>query len=779
MNTVKLNRQKPGKTGRSRLLDWTAKGLALLLLFALTFQAAQPALAVSDADPDAPAGEGTTGADATWALYQIDTAHNFYNLTDRSLKFDTNGYPHVVYGGKNLYYAWYNGTTWNKVIVDSSFGVGEYAALALDSSNLPRISYYDSGNRSLKFAYYTGASWQIMTLESPSVTTTDLAPANLERLNPGLDDYQIMAYPQGVVGIHTSIAIDSTNRVHITYMDTQFVDPANANGRLKYATWDGVNWEIGQIIDDRNPTGLYNSLAINRYTLRPCVSYLSELYDDLRYACRSSGGAWEAEFVDAVGNLGAFTSLAFTANGVAYISYYDFENGNLKLANGWPGDWEINTLDTTGNTGMYTSTAIDSDGRVFVSYVNNTAGNVKLVSSPGWSPGVLAEVPPEGRYTSIAIDKNDRPGVVYYRVDQAQILFSQWNGSSWKTVVLDTAGDLGVSSSIDISYNDYPVIGYQNRTSEDLKTAYFFIDSWQKNNVLAANYRVGEYLSLKLDSSQLTHIAYYDAGSGDARLARWNGSAWELRTIDDDSNDVGRYISLAIDSQNKWHVSYYDASDGNLKYAYWNGSAWALYVVDSADDVGKYSSIAVDYNNRPYIAYYDATNKRLKFAYISSANVWVNQVVDQSGSVGEYAALATDNYNQLYISYYDNANGDLKLAFCSTAGGSWNYATLDSAGNVGLYTSLAVDGSGTAHISYYDASAGDLKYAYGGLGAAVTETVAWDGVVGLYTSIGLNNSGQPAISYYDYTNGELWLAMTYPLKILSNKQYAPHLAKNR
>ncbi len=297
MNIVNSNRQKPGKTGRRRLLVWTAKGLALLLLFTLVFQAAQPALAVSNADPDAPAGDGTSSIEATWALYQIDTSHNFYNLTDRSLKFDTNGYPHVVYGGKNLYYAWYNGTNWNKVIVDSSFGVGEYAALALDSSNLPRISYYDSSNRSLKFAYYNGYSWQIMTLESPSATVTDLAPANLERLNPGLDDYQIMAYPQGVVGIHTSIAVDSTNRVHITYMDTQFIDPANANGRLEYATWDGVNWEIGTVIDARNPTGLYNSLAINPYTLRPCVSYLDEKYDDLRYACLSSGGAWEVETI--------------------------------------------------------------------------------------------------------------------------------------------------------------------------------------------------------------------------------------------------------------------------------------------------------------------------------------------------------------------------------------------------------------------------------------------------------------------------------------------------
>jgi hypothetical protein len=776
MKTVNSNRHKPGKAGRRRLLVWTAKGLALLLLFALLFQAAQPALAVPNADPEA--GEGTTGAEATWALYQIDASHNFYNLTDRSLKFDTNGYPHVAYGGKNLYYAWYNGTTWNKVIVDSSDGVGEYAALALDSNNLPRISYYDSANRSLKFAYYNGVSWQILTLESPSITTTDLSPANLERLNPGLDDYQIMAYPQGVVGIHTSIAVDSTNRVHITYMDTQNVDPANANGRLKYATWDGVNWQIGTIIDDRNPTGLYNSLAINRYTLRPCVSYLSEKYDDLRYACLSSGGAWEAETVDAAGDIGAFTSLVFDSKGIAYISYYDFANQNLKEANGSPGDWEINTLDTKGNTGMYTSVAIDANGKVFISHVNNSDGNVKLTTVAG-SSSVLAQVPPEGRYTSVAIDKNNYPGVVYYRVDQAQLLYSHWNGSSWNAVVLDTAGDLGVSSSVDISFNDYPVIGYQNRTSEDLKVAYFFIDAWQKNNVLAANYRVGEYISLKLDSSQLTNIAYYDAGSGDAKFTRWNGSAWELRTIDDDSNDVGRYISLAIDSQNKWHVSYYDASDGNLKYAYWDGSTWKRAVVDSADDVGKYSSIAVDYNNRPYIAYYDATNKRLKLAYLSTTNVWVNQVVDPNTGVGEYAALAVDIYNQLYISYYDNPNGDLKLAFSSYAGGSWNYATLDSTGNVGLYTSLAVDGSGKAHISYYDASAGDLKYAYGGLGGATTQTIAWDGVVGLYTSIGLNNSGQPAISYYDYTNGELWLAMTYPLKVLSNKQYLPHVARNR
>jgi hypothetical protein len=762
-----------------------AKSLAVLLVLLLACQAALPAFASGEADNPlpvfvAPEPNSFEMTEAGWALYQVDAYHNFFNLTDRSLRFDKNGNPHVVYGGKHLYYAWYDGSQWNQTIVDGSPGVGEHAALALDSNNRPRISYYDAGNRSLKFAYFDGFSWITQTIDTPNVVMSDLAPENLHRMNPGTYDFQPMADPEGATGLYTSITVDNNNEVHISYLDTSYVQGPNTPGALRYAHWDGVSWEVGTLVDGRTPTGWYSSIAIAPNNQRPCISYLIEKYDDLYYVCQRADGSWPTpsvdDAVDAAGNVGAFTSLAFDSNSIPYISYYDFGEDNLKLAKKKSSGWEITTLDTGGDTGLYTSLAVrPSDNRIFISYIDASDALVRIINSSDWSPKTVANVSPEGRYTSIAIDKNGRPGVVYYRVENAQLVYSyNTSGNSWTTTVLDVAGDVGVSSSLDINASGSPYIGYGNITSQDLKYAYAFLNIWKKSNILASGYYAGQSQSLELDSSGRPQIAYYDAASGDLKLASWNGSVWELRTVDASANDVGRYVSLVMDGANRPHISYYDATAGDLKYAYWNGSSWSIKTILSTGDVGKYTSIDVDSANRPFISFYDATNADLRMAYLSPIDAWVTEPVDIAGDVGQYSAIVVDQYDQIHISYYDATNGDLKYAEYL---GTWQTEVVDSVSNTGLYTSMAVDNYGKSFISYYNAGSGDLMFASGYPFSWTIEMIANYGVVGLYTSIDLFG-GQPAISYYDYTNGELWVAMSYPMPPPPYSVHMPLTAKN-
>jgi hypothetical protein len=72
--------------------------------------------------------------------------------------------------------------------------------MALDSAGRPHISYYDLTNRSLKYAVYTGAAWHIETVDT-------------------------VGEIRGREG--TSIALDSADRVRISYYTTM---------GLKYAT---------------------------------------------------------------------------------------------------------------------------------------------------------------------------------------------------------------------------------------------------------------------------------------------------------------------------------------------------------------------------------------------------------------------------------------------------------------------------------------------------------------------------------------------------------------
>ena len=77
---------------------------------------------------------------------------------------------------------------------------------------------------------------------------------------------------------------------------------------------------------------------------------------------------------------------------------------------------------------------------------------------------------------------------------------------------------------------------------------------------------VGQYASLRLDSSGYPNIAYYDAGTKDLKYAAWNGSAWSFETVDS-TGDVGQYASLALDGSGNPHIAYFDATNGDLKYA--------------------------------------------------------------------------------------------------------------------------------------------------------------------------------------------------------------------
>lgn len=318
----------------------------------------------------------------------------------------------------------------------------------------------------------------------------------------------------------------------------------------------------------------------------------------------------------------------------------------------------------------------------------------------------------------------------------------------WATETVDSAGDVGRYTSLDLTDADNPRISYFDGTTSHLKYAHRTGDQWTNETVDATN-GAGEFSSLKTDNSGQPLISYFD-GNNNLMFAQKSGDIWTNVVVD--SGSVGRYTSIILDSSGNPRISYQDWGNGKLKYAQKSGGLWTNETADNSLNVGTYSSLALDNAGNPHISYYDAKRGFLKYA-VKSGGQWTNQTVDSSINVGYYTSITLDNSGNPSISYYDGLNKNLKYA--TKTGSSWNKEIVDSAGSVGKYTSLALDSSGNPHISYYDETSGHLKYATKTGTVWTNETVDPTASVGEYSSLALDSAGIPRISYRDGGNGDL------------------------
>ena len=243
-----------------------------------------------------------------WTRVTVDTPGAGW---DTSLALDSSGNPHISYykfSTGALKYAWCAAgcdipDNWTTVTVDSGGDVGEFTSLALDSSNNPRISYYDSDSVRLKYAWCDGGCD---------------TPANWNR---------IPVNSAGAGGQYTSLALDSSGNPRISYYGTT---------DLKYAWCDvdcatTANWNA-ETVDDADNVGWYSSLALDSSDT-PHVSYYDLTNQDLKYAYRD-GSTWQKEAVDGTApvlNVGQHTSLALDSSNNPSISYFNVTNQDLRV----------------------------------------------------------------------------------------------------------------------------------------------------------------------------------------------------------------------------------------------------------------------------------------------------------------------------------------------------------------------------------------------------------------------------------------------------------------
>jgi hypothetical protein len=333
---------------------------------------------------------------------------------------------------------------------------------------------------------------------------------------------------------------------------------------------------------------------------------------------------------------------------------------------------------------------------------------------------------------------------------------------------LDSAGDVGESTSVTLGVDGLGLISYSDGTNGYLKVAHCSdaLCTSATTTTLDSSGNVGYYTSITLGADGLGLISYHDYTNADLKVAHCSNALCTSATTFtlESLGYVGEHTSITIGADGLGLISYYDNSNGYLKVAHCSNVLCSIAnktTVDSAGDVGQFTSITIGADGLGLISYYDNSNGYLKVAHCSnvtctSANT---ATLDSSVYVGWFTSITIGVDGLGLISYYDATNLDLKVAHCSNVlCSSATTTTLDSIGHVGLYTSITIGADGQGLISYYDNTMLDLKMAHCRnvlCSSATTTTLDSAGDVGQPTSITIGADGVGLISYYDFTNHDL------------------------
>jgi putative cell wall-binding protein/methionine-rich copper-binding protein CopC len=151
-----------------------------------------------------------------WQTVTIAWSDNIAGLFT-SMDTDSFGRPHISYYDAtdgDLMYVWQDDSGWHSETVDSEGNTGKFTSLAVDANGIPHISYYDLTNGKIKHAIRNNSTWE---------------KTEVDEVCTGVDGGYY-------TGVSTSIAIDNSNRPHISYYDYN-------QQCLKHAWLEGSVWE--------------------------------------------------------------------------------------------------------------------------------------------------------------------------------------------------------------------------------------------------------------------------------------------------------------------------------------------------------------------------------------------------------------------------------------------------------------------------------------------------------------------------------------------------------
>lgn len=330
---------------------------------------------------------GNSDAAEKWIVEIVEKVSRGFVGEHTSHVLGPNNTAHIVYFdyiNGNLRHAQNTPDGWAVEDIDRDGTVGQFLSIARNEQGNIFVVYRDQGKNQLKMASFHQGRWNFEVVDKEPFASFD-----------------------------TSICVDSQGNIYISYYNF-------SQGYLKFATRDKGAW-LTEVVDDgqgkSNAIGGFTSIKVDP-TGRVHISYIDSKNGLLKYAVRKDS-SWSIETADDSEFVGNFTSLALDAGGNPYISYTVDKRPNkpdLWLAKKLDGRWTNELVEAAEITGNYNSIVVDGHSNVYISY--SAMRKLKLATYLGgqWKHELI-DSGGTVTYTSLSIDEAGMPHIAYNDVN--------------------------------------------------------------------------------------------------------------------------------------------------------------------------------------------------------------------------------------------------------------------------------------------------------------------------------------------------------------------------